>query len=194
MVFAGLGSSLNGSLEFFAVNSKHSMTTQEHFQCSDLQWDPSGRYLATFVKQPLHPDANSWRFASNNGYRIWNVIGELLFEQSLSSLYQFLWRPRPQTLLSPEKTKEISKSLRDKYYRQFDEQDTAARESQLSGEAKKKAEAKAAFKALREAQMEEYRKQEDARKALRGSKESIWEEIDIQVEEEISTTVDILEE
>ena len=45
---------------------------------------------------------------------------------------QFLWRPRPPTLLTKEKQRQIRKNLKE-YSRQFDEED-AAEESNVSAE------------------------------------------------------------
>lgn len=56
---------------------------------------------------------------------MWDFKGSLLRKNVLAGMKQFLWRPRPATLLSAEEQKKIRKSLRD-YTRQFDEADARA--------------------------------------------------------------------
>eukprot|EP01043_Picozoa_sp_COSAG02_P024770 COSAG02_NODE_1366_length_13032_cov_721.428207_12_plen_484_part_00 len=49
-VFAGLQSpALNGVLEFWDINAMELMGYQEHLMCTNVAWDPTGRYVATFV-------------------------------------------------------------------------------------------------------------------------------------------------
>ena len=38
---AGLGAQ-NGKLFFFNVNELEMMSEEEHFMCTDIEWDPSG--------------------------------------------------------------------------------------------------------------------------------------------------------
>lgn len=58
-----------------------------------------------------------------NGYHLWDFRGTLLREEHIDRFKQFLWRPRPPTMLSKEERKAIRKNLRE-YSRQFDEEDT----------------------------------------------------------------------
>lgn len=57
-----------------------------------------------------------------NGYHLYDFKGELLREEHIDKFKQFVWRPRPQTLLSREEQKQIRKNLRE-YSKDFDEQD-----------------------------------------------------------------------
>lgn len=59
-----------------------------------------------------------------NGYHLYDFKGQLLREEAVDKFKQFLWRPRPATLLSKEEQKQIRKNLRE-YSRVFDEQDEA---------------------------------------------------------------------
>ena len=67
-----------------------------------------------------------------NGYAIWDFRGQELEKHILDRFKQFLWRPRPPTLLSKEQQRAIRRALRD-YARAFDEED-AAEESSVSAE------------------------------------------------------------
>ncbi len=66
------------------------------------------------------------------GYMIWDFRGQELQKQPLEKFKQFVWRPRPATLLPKDEQKKIKKNLRE-YSRQFDEDD-AAEESNVSAE------------------------------------------------------------
>lgn len=57
-----------------------------------------------------------------NGYHLWDFRGHLLREEHLDKFKQFLWRPRPPTMLPLAQQKAIRKNLRE-YSRQFDEED-----------------------------------------------------------------------
>lgn len=59
-----------------------------------------------------------------NGYHLYDFKGTLLREESIERFKQWLWRPRPATLLSKEEQAEIRKNLRN-YSKIFDEQDLA---------------------------------------------------------------------
>ena len=67
-----------------------------------------------------------------NGYAIWDFRGQELEKHILDRFKQFLWRPRPPTLLSKEQQKQIRRTLKE-YSRAFDEED-AAEESNVSAE------------------------------------------------------------
>ena len=57
-----------------------------------------------------------------NGYHLYSLSGELLREEHIEKFKQWLWRPRPPTLLTREDQKTIRKNLRD-YSKDFDELD-----------------------------------------------------------------------
>ncbi|PUU81354.1 eukaryotic translation initiation factor eIF2A-domain-containing protein [Tuber borchii] len=90
------------------------MGTSEHYGLTDVEWDPTGRYVAT--------SASMWKHAMENGYHLWDFKGSLLREEHIDKFKQFLWRPRPPTMLSKEEQKQIRKNLRE-YSKQFDEED-----------------------------------------------------------------------
>ena len=50
---AGVQTMNHGSLEFFDVANRRSFGTGEHMQLSGVDWDPSGRIVATSKVQPL---------------------------------------------------------------------------------------------------------------------------------------------
>lgn len=70
-MLAGL-KSMNGQLTFFSADDFEVLNAAEHFMCTDIDWDPTGRYVATSVTsihQPLE-----------NGYKIWLFNGNLIYQ------------------------------------------------------------------------------------------------------------------
>ncbi|THU54819.1 hypothetical protein C4D60_Mb11t00070 [Musa balbisiana] len=112
IVLAGL-KGFNGQLEFYNVDELETMATGEHFMATDIEWDPTGRYVATAVTS-VHE--------MENGFHIWSFSGKLLYRISRDHFYQFEWRPRPPSLLSAEKEEEIAKNLK-KYSKKYEAED-----------------------------------------------------------------------
>ncbi|KAI1796036.1 translation initiation factor eIF-3b [Ganoderma leucocontextum] len=139
VVLATVGSSSKSELEFWDLDFNVEETrreaapwgsgiqhlgTADHYALTDAEWDPSGRYLAT--------SASAWRHTLENGYAIWDFRGQELEKHILDRFKQFLWRPRPPSLLTKEQQKQIRRNLKE-YSRVFDEED-AAEESNVSAE------------------------------------------------------------
>lgn len=118
IVLAGFRNNLNGALEFYDVDELTTLGTSDHFMATELDWDPTGRFVAT--------GASAWRHQLENGYYIWTFQGRLLQKVLKDKFYQFLWRPRPPTLLSEEVESEITKNL-NKYAKVYIEEDKQKR-------------------------------------------------------------------
>ncbi|KAL8701944.1 MAG: hypothetical protein Q9201_004649 [Fulgogasparrea decipioides] len=95
------------------ANLQH-MNTADHYGVTEIEWDPTGRYVAS--------SASVWKHAMENGYHLYDFKGDLLREEHIDKFKQFAWRPRPPTLLSRDEQKQIRKNLRE-YSKDFDEQD-----------------------------------------------------------------------
>lgn len=112
LILAGL-KGFNGQLEFYNVDELETMGTTEHFMCTDIEWDPTGRYVATAVTS-VHE--------MENGFNIWSFNGKLLYRILKDHFFQYSWRPRPPSFLSPEKEEEIAKNLK-KYSKKYEAED-----------------------------------------------------------------------
>jgi translation initiation factor 3 subunit B len=112
VIIAGL-KGLNGQLEFFNVNDMDTMAINEHFMCTDVDWDPTGRYVATSVTS-VHQ--------MENGYIVWSFLGQQLYKVNRDRFFQFLWRPRMPVKLGEETEAEIQKNLK-KYSKKFEAED-----------------------------------------------------------------------
>ncbi|KAN0060482.1 Translation initiation factor 3 subunit b [Thecaphora frezii] len=138
IVVATMGASQKFDLEWYDVDFSHEVRqgsvsndpaedvkligSGEHYGITDLEWDPSGRFVAT--------SASVWRHSLENGYAIWDFKGQELQKHVQDRFKQILWRPRPRTLLSKEDQKRVRKNLRE-IGRTFEEED-AAEESSLA--------------------------------------------------------------
>lgn len=113
IVLAGLRS-MNGILEFIDTNDMTVMAQTEHFMATDVEWDPTGRYVVSGLSW--------WGHKVDNAYWLWSFQGRLLQKQSLDRFCQLLWRPRPASLLTKEQIREIKKNMK-KYAVQFEIKD-----------------------------------------------------------------------
>ncbi|KAK4546092.1 Translation initiation factor 3 subunit b [Oleoguttula mirabilis] len=94
--------------------------TGDHYGITDIEWDPSGRYVAT--------SASVWKHRMENGYHLYTFAGQTLREEPLEQFKQWAWRPRPERLLSKDEMKNVRKNLRE-YSKQFEELDQAKKSS-----------------------------------------------------------------
>ena len=116
-----------GTLIFGCLNeSNHVEIIQKatQFELTDIFWDPSGRYVTTAVL--VNRGINNYRITSNAGFQIYSFLGRLLYKLQDEKACQFLWRPRPPSLLSPQKVAEIHRKLKE-YSKIYDVQDDLRR-------------------------------------------------------------------
>ena len=132
IILAGL-KTMNGQFEFFDVDSMDTMASVEHFMATDVEWDPTGRYVTTAVTS-VHQ--------MENGYHMWTFNGKLLYKYGKDRFFQFLWRPRGKGLLSAEQEAEIEKNIKkySKRFEEIDEQIRSQQEGNLASEKKAVAE------------------------------------------------------
>ena len=114
VVLAGLRS-MNGVLEFVDTSDFTTMGQGvDHFMCTDVEWDPTGRYVITGVSW--------WGHKVDNAYWLWNFQGKILKRANIDQFCQLTWRPRPPSLLTREQLKDIKKNLK-RYSDQFTAKD-----------------------------------------------------------------------
>jgi len=117
ILLAGNSTAGSGQLEWWDVTRLEMIGTDEHFMCTEVEWDPTGRYVVTYV--------SALKQSLENGYAIWTSSGRLLNKIAHPKLHQFAWRPRPPSLLTPEMEQHIRKSLKEKYQKRFEREDAA---------------------------------------------------------------------
>merc|ERR1719369_59377 len=161
IILAGLRS-MNGVLEFIDTSDFTSMGGGEHFMCTDVEWDPTGRYVMTGVSW--------WGHKVDNAYWLWNFQGKILKRSQVEKFCQLVWRPRPPTLLSKEQLKEVKKNLK-KYSDQFNAKDKM-RQSRASKELIAKRQALSdAFNNWRDQKIRQYDEMREKRIELRGGRD-----------------------
>ncbi|RCK66454.1 Eukaryotic translation initiation factor 3 subunit B [Candida viswanathii] len=116
----------SGELEFYDVsfddesNKKSApanvklLKTEKFAGMTNISWDPSGRFVAAW--------SSSWLHAIDNGYRLYEFTGNLLRDDSIDQFKDFVWRPRPESLLTNSDKKKVRSNLRE-YSAQFEEAD-----------------------------------------------------------------------
>lgn len=159
LVLAGLRDLNNGYLEFIDTKEFQIMNTTEHFMMTDVEWDATGRYVATIVSW--------WGHKVDNAYHLFTFQGRLLRKVAMDELCQFQWRPRPPSLLTNSDIKEIKKKSK-KLTATFELQDQM-RSSKASQDIldQRRAMMKE-WLAFREAFVEKYENERSARIELRG--------------------------
>jgi translation initiation factor 3 subunit B len=158
IILAGMRN-MNGVLEFIDTSDFSLMNNGEHFMCTDIEWDPTGRYVMSGVSW--------WGHKVDNAYWLWSFQGKILKRCQVEKFCQFLWRPRPPTLLSVKQIKDIKKNLK-KYSTEFDLKDKF-KSSTKSKEVLEKRKAKFdQFQAYRAKKIQEFQAQKAQRLELRG--------------------------
>lgn len=175
-VLAGL-KGLNGQLEFFNAEDMETMATAEHFMCTEVAWDPTGRFVATSVTA-VHQ--------MENGFNIWSFNGKLIYRLPRERFFQFLWRPRPPTLLSPEKEAEIQKNLK-KYSKKYEEEDELVAKGQDEEVMKERMRALDEWMVWHKDRLEEIESIRSAKYEIRGydSDTDVWAVEEEKEEEEL---------
>lgn len=179
VILAGIGTSV-GSLEFFDVDKQEKMRSEQHAMITSLEWDPSGRYVATAVSK--------WVQQLENGYTIWSFQGKELVHVSKEKFFQFAWRPRPPSPLEKDKIRDIYANMKE-HSKKLKKEDRDMKK-QLWEENKKKREAtRKDFIVLRDKRKDLWEQDRDRRRKLIGralsDDEDQWEEIEIEVAEQI---------
>ena len=99
---------------------------------------------------------------------MWSFQGRILKRVNLKNFMLFLWRPRPPTLLSDAKQKEILKNLK-KYYSQFESKDRLRMTRASKELIEKRAKLREQFTEYRSKRVKEWEDQKKRRMQLRNS-------------------------
>ncbi|KAI5655853.1 hypothetical protein M9H77_33040 [Catharanthus roseus] len=97
IVLAGM-KDFAGRFEFYDADELKTIAMAEHYLATDIQWDPTGRYVVTSVCC-----INEFE----NGFIIWSFLGKILCRIQKEDLNQFSWRPRPPSLLAAKEEQKL---------------------------------------------------------------------------------------
>lgn len=112
-VVAGLR--MQATLEFYNVDEQLTLGEGEHFMCTNIDWDPSGRFVCSYV--------NFRQGSSEAGFCMWAWTGVQLCKKLVDRMTIATWRPRPsRCLLSEEQIEEVKRTLK-KFSVKFERED-----------------------------------------------------------------------
>jgi len=107
LLLAGL-KTMNGQLEFIDVDTMESVAKESHQLCTDVAWDYTGRFVATYV--------SNWKNKNENGFVVWTCRGKKIYSLNKDPFYQFLWRPKPPTILPKDVLETLAQPANFKKY------------------------------------------------------------------------------
>jgi len=96
------------------LNMPVCVSSGTHQFVTDLEWDPTGRYVVSSASALYHK--------MENGYVIWNFLGREIFVQKIDGMQVIKWRPRPVTKLTQKQVKNIKSNI-SSYAKAFLEKD-----------------------------------------------------------------------
>mmetsp|Transcript_39693 Transcript_39693/g.99965 ORF Transcript_39693/g.99965 Transcript_39693/m.99965 type:complete len:693 (-) Transcript_39693:106-2184(-) len=187
LIVAGM-KNFHGALEFINTSDGETLRQDEHSGCTDVEWDPTGRYVVSFV--------SAWRNKLETGFWVWTCQGKLLHKIMKDRFYQLLWRPRPPVMLTKEKIAEIKACL-SKYSKQYNIQDMQQRDAQKEEERQRRQRLRVEFEKYLAAKAAEVAATRKARRAMRklqydSDDDSLFVMEEEYVEELVDTTEEIL--
>ena len=106
-----------------------------------------------------------------NGYNLWSSHGRPLGHWKHDKFFQLRWRPRPPTLLTEAKEKDIRKNLR-QYSQKYEEEDKKLKLSMQGDRLKQRKQQAADFEAFIKEMNQQYDGTKKARMDLRNGAES----------------------
>ncbi|KAJ3674586.1 hypothetical protein LUZ60_005202 [Juncus effusus] len=185
IVLAGL-KGFDGQLEFYDVDELAIMATGEHFMATDVEWDPMGRYVATSVTSVREME---------NGFCIWSFNGKLLYRVPKDQLIQFLWRPRPPSLLTQEQEDEIARELK-KYSKKYEAEDQDMFMRLNEQDRKKRRELREEWESWVLRWKRVHEEEREVRDLSRGgdvSDDEVYEAIEVEAEEVLDVCEEVVE-
>ncbi|XP_016122896.1 eukaryotic translation initiation factor 3 subunit B-like [Sinocyclocheilus grahami] len=179
IIFSASSCSMNGALAFVDTSDCTMMNIAEHYMASDVEWDPTGRYVVTSVSW--------WSHKVDNAFWLWTFQGRLLQKINKERFCQLLWRPRPPSLLTQEQIKLIKKDLK-KYSKIFEQKDRLSQSKASKELVDKRRSMMEEYRKYRERAVDMYNEQRPLRLELRGGVNA--DELDSNVDDWEEETIE----
>jgi len=181
-VVLGLLKSAEGPLEFIDTSDFSVMSTLMPEMTTDVEWDPTGRFVVTCV--------SAWSGkVSDTGYTLLNFQGRILRKERVDRFGNFFWRPRPACLLSSAQVKDIKKNLK-KYSPQFETKDRMRLSKASKEMLKKRQDILDAWSDYRRKKEDDYLVQKKQRMLLRSNVDT--DELDSDKNQMHEETIEVL--
>jgi len=192
------GASSSGDLLFAGLtvdNKLEILHKDEHYMLTDVNWDPSSRYIITAVTQPFSTDQGGYKYSMEAGYALWTFQGRNLYRQQKEKLFQVTWRPHPPSLLPPKKQIDIRKNIK-QHSKKYDALDEQAKETARSAFRREREEKTRSFKLVLDrladwkAEKEEENGWRKAQDAFNENQE--WTQEEEKTEEQLGVTEELI--
>jgi uncharacterized protein with WD repeat len=179
---AGGGS---GVVEFWdADNLDSKMGEAEQYNISDVEWDPTGRFVATAVSSIV-------RHTLDSGFSVFTFYGKpvsVFKSRGDSKFYQLLWRPRPKSLLTDTEEAELITNGINSFSERYDKDDSEAIETAEAGNLEEMQKIRDDFIAAQQAWAKKWKAEKKDRARVRRSNKLSDDEADL-----VTTTVTVEE-
>lgn len=126
--------------EFFGINDAgvaQQLEKTEHPAVGDTQWDPSGRFFASWNTCLRTPEGCRYRIFDMNGHRI--------LEKRAEKFSHFAWRPLAKPVLSPDEVNQVRVNLKT-IVQGYEAADQAIEDAQLKAVREKQEKAEKEYK------------------------------------------------
>jgi len=167
----------------------------EHFMLTNVEWDPSSRYVITAVTQPMRDEGSGFKFQMEAGYALWTFQGRQLHKVQKEKLFHIAWRPHPPSMLTDKQQTHIRKNIK-QFSKKYDALDDQSKET-----------ARAAFKADRETRtnafldiLDRIASNKEAKEEENGWDEAMaefadreWEKVETSIEEVLDETEELIQ-
>jgi len=171
-----------GPLEFIDTNDFSTMNTITPELTTDVEWDPTGRYVVAAV--------SIWTGkVADTGFTLTTFQGKLIRRERIERFGNLVWRPRPPGVLSHAQIKQIKKDLK-KYTPKFDLEDKILRTEGAREEIERKQKAYDSWKEYRDRKIAQYKSQKHQRMILRNHIDT--DELDADRSSMIEETMEVL--
>jgi len=168
----------------------------EHFMITNVEWDPSSRYVITAVTQPMRDEGSGFKYQMEAGYALWTFQGRQVHKVQKEKLFHIAWRPHPPSMLSEKQQTHIRKNIK-QFSKKYDALDDQSKEA-----------ARNAFKLDRETRTNAFldildriednknsREEElgwdEAKAEVQGRLD--WEKVEHTIEEELDVTEELIQ-
>jgi len=168
----------------------------EHFMLTNVEWDPSSRYVITAVTQPMRDELGGFKYQMEAGYAIWTFQGRQLYKLQKEKLFHISWRPHPPSMLEEDQQRHIRKNIK-QFSKKYDALDEQAKESARKAFREDREERTNAFLEI----LNRIRDQDEAIKADNGWQEALdemlegtnWEMSPETLEEELDAVEELIQ-